>query len=455
MSVVADKAGGTGSTRILGFWMCTALVVGNIIGIGIFNMPANLAPYGLNAITGWLVNVVGCAFLALSFAGLARGLPRDDGPTAYITRAFGKGVAFLVMWCYWVSIWVANAAIAIGVVGYMASFMPALTRNPGLPAITAQAMIWAFVFVSLRGARTAAWVQMLTTALKLVPQFAVIVLGLWLLLTNPAIYTAHVPPNPASWHEVSSVSALAMFAMLGIECAMIPAARVRDPERTIPRATLVGTLLTAAIYIAISAVPLFLIPQKELAASNAPFADLFARVLGGYYGAILAMFVTVSGLGVLNGWTLLAGEVAQSMSRHGGFPPALCRENAHGAPARALLITGLVTSAMLLINYTDSIAKVFALLIEIATAATLPLYFGCTLALIVLRRRGQLPSGSPRAGLPVAAAFAAVVYCAWVSLGLGAEPLLWTIVLGGSGVPVYLWSVHVHRRAARPAVEAA
>ena len=110
---------------------------------------------------------------------------------------------------------------------------------------------------------------------------------------------------------------------------------------------------------------------------------------------------------------------------------------------------------MLLINYTDSIAKVFALLIEIATAATLPLYFGCTLALIVLRRRGQLPSGSPRAVLPVAAAFAAVVYCAWVSLGLGAEPLLWTIVLGGAGVPVYLWSVHVHRRAARPAVEAA
>src|SRR5262249_47234754 len=158
--------------------------------------------------------------------------------------------SYLVMWCYWISIPVANAAIAIGAVGYLAILFPALSR-PGLPGLTAQGIIWLFVLTNLLGARAAGWVQILTTALKLLPQLAVIVLGVWLLRPHRALYGAHGPPNPASLREINSVSALAMFAMLGIECAMIPAGRVRDPERTIPRATLLGTLLTAVIYIAI------------------------------------------------------------------------------------------------------------------------------------------------------------------------------------------------------------
>jgi APA family basic amino acid/polyamine antiporter len=445
MSAPQNPASAAGTPRVLGFWMCTALVVGNIIGVGIFSMPSSLAPYGLNAITGWLVNVVGCTLLALAFSGLARAFPRDDGPAAYIARAFGKGPAFMVMWSYWISIWTANAAIAIGFVGYAAVFVPALTATPGMPVLTALSVIWLFILVNLMGARTAGWVQMLTTLIKLVPQFAVILLGLWLLLTHPAVYGAHVPPNPPSWHEVSSVSTLALFAMLGIECAMVPAARVRDPERNIPRATLVGTLLTAIIYIGISVVPIFLIPQKELATSNAPYADLFARVLGGNYGATLAAFVMVSALGVLNGWTLMAGEVVQSMGRQGSLPGALSRENSRGAPARALLLTGILTSVALLMNYTDSIAKAFTLLIVIATAATLPLYFGSALALLALRRRGLLPVAA--AGGSAWAALGGVIYCAWASIGIGAEPLAWMLLLCGAGVPFYFWSMHVQRRA--------
>jgi len=308
-------------------------------------------------------------------------------------------------------------------------------------------MIWVFVLVNLLGARTAGWVQILTTALKLVPQLAVIVLGLWVLGVHPAMYTAHVPPNPPSLREVNTVSTIALFAMLGIECAMIPAGRVRDPARTIPRATLAGTLVTAFIYIGISVVPMLLIPQSELAASNAPYADLFARVLGGHYGDILALFVIVSGVGVLNGWTLIAGEVAQAMGRHGGLPLALSRENRHGAPAGALIITGIVTSIMLLANYSDSVSKVFTLLIVIATAGTLPLYFCSALGLIVLRQRGGLPASASGLRLMIIAA-AAVLYCVWVAIGVGKEPLLWALALCGAGLPLYLWSSAVRRRTA-------
>ncbi|MBV8495807.1 MAG: amino acid permease [Gammaproteobacteria bacterium] len=435
-----------GGSRTLGFWMCTALVVGNIIGIGIFAMPSSLAPYGLNAIAGWIVNIVGCALLALSFAALSRAFPADDGPYQYTMRAFGRGTAFIVMWSYWVSTCVGDAAIAIGVVGYVAVFVPALARTAGLSGLVAQAMIWTFVLVNLLGARTAGWVQIVTTALKLLPQAAVIALGVWVLLAHPAFYSAHVPPNPFSWGEVNTVSAIALFAMLGIECAMIPAGRVRDPARTIPRATLAGTFVTGFIYIAISVVPIFLIPQKDLSASNAPYADLFARVLGGHYGDLIALFVIVSGVGVLNGWTLIAGETAQAMGRHGGFPQALSRENRAGAPAGALIFSGAVTSVLLLANYSDSVQKVFTLLIVIATAATLPLYFCSALGLILLRRRGELPAAAGSTALMLVAA-AAVIYCVWVAVGAGTEPLLWAVALCGAGLPLHLWSSAARRRA--------
>src|SRR5262249_40434693 len=145
------------------------------------------------------------------------------------------------------------------------------------------------------------------------------------------------------------------------------------------------------IYIGVSLIPMLLIPQQTLAASNAPFADLFTRVLGSYSGEFIALFVIISGLGALNGWTLIVGEVTQTIARHGHFPRALAKENAHGAPFRAFVVTGIIASLMLLSNYTSSIAQLYAFLSVVVTASNLPLYFGCCVAAIVLLRRGAIP----------------------------------------------------------------
>jgi basic amino acid/polyamine antiporter, APA family len=434
------------ATRVLGFWMCTALVVGNIIGIGIFVMPAALAPFGLNALTAWLITVTGCLFLALTFASLARTFPQDDGPYGYTRRAFGEATAFIAMWCYWVSTWVTNAVIAIGVVGYVSVFVPVLDRSPWLPPLTALSFLWFFVLINLYGARSAGWMQLSTTLLKLLPQAGIMVLGVWLLFTQPQAYTAHLPSTPASLHAVIGASTIALFAMLGIECAAIPAGLVTDPARTIPRATVTGTLIAALIYMGISVVPMLLIPQQELAASNAPFADLFARFLGSGYGKLLAAFVVVSGLGALNGWTLIVGDVTRSFARHGRFPQALGQVNAHAAPTRAFVLTGIVASVMMLMNYNQSLASGFTFLSVVVTAANLPVYLSCSLALIVLWRRGQIPHQGKRAALWALFALLAALYCAWVSIGIGLNSLLWALGLGAVGVPVYLWSTYAQRR---------
>ena len=425
------------TTRALGLLTSIALVVGNTIGVGIFMLPASLAPYGLNAVPAWLITAAGSICVAWVFAGLARSFPDDDGPYAFASRAFGGGVAFTLMWCYWVSTWVTNAVLATGVVGYLSFFFPTLGVNRWLAAVTAVSLVWLFVLINVRGARTAGRVQVVTTVLKLLPQAGIIALGLWALLAPHAQPVVHVPPTPLSLSATIAASTLALYAMLGVECAAMPAGRVKDPGRTIPRATFIGTLLVAGIYICVSLVPMLLIPQPELATSNAPFADLFARFLGPGSGKLLAAFVIVGGLGCLNGWTLILGELTVSFARHGGFPQALGKVNSHRAPTRAFVLTGILASLMMVTNYNDSMAAAFTWMSVVVTAANLPMYLGCALAVLVLWRRGLMPRPGAREARWIAAAALAAIYCVWASIGIGGKPLLWALALCGVGVLVY------------------
>lgn len=437
------------ATRALGFWTCTALVVGNTIGIGVFLLPAALAPYGLNALWAWIITILGCVVLAVVFSGLARAFPQDDGPYAYTERAFGSGVSFFVMWCYWVSTWVTNATIAIGVVGYLATVIPALQKATWLPPYVALALVWLFVLINSLGIRMAAWTQMITTALKLLPQAGVMLLGLWQLSIHPSAYTDHVPPNPTSLRDVLAASTLALFAMLGIECAMIPAGKVRDPGRTIPRATLVGMLVTGLIYLCISIVPMFLLPQAELAASNAPFADLFARYVGSEYGRWVALFIVIGGLGALNGWTLIVGEMTEALAVHGDFPAALGKLNSRSAPGAAFVLTGALASIMLVLNYSPSLTTVFTFLITVVTAASLPLYLACSCAVLMLWRRRQIGGVGVRQMRWVGAALLASAYSIWAFAGVGAVPFLWTLALAAAGLPFW-WLSRTHRGVVAP-----
>jgi basic amino acid/polyamine antiporter, APA family len=416
----------------LGFWTCTALVVGNVIGMGIFVLPASLAPYGLNALIGWGITVVGMTILARVFARLAATLPEADGPFAYIKSQLGEWPAFLAIWCYWVSLWITNAALAVGVVAYLGAVFPGLGGIP--PALLALALIWLFVGVCLLGAHTGGRVQVVTTLLKLLPMVAVILLGLWLLFTTPEVYTRAPPTTPLSFEGMLAASTIALFAMLGIESAAVPAGRVHDPARTIPRATIVGTLVVAGIYISISAIPMFLIPQDELAQTSAPFALLLERFIGAGAGRWLAVFVVVSGLGALNGWTLLVGELTRSMAVHGVLPARFAGLNARGAPAFALLVTALLASAMVLMNFSKSMVEGFTFLTLVVTGANLPLYLCCAIALFALRLKGLRPTTRDMAVLGLLGA----AYSIFAFVGLGREPFLWALALAVAGLPIYL-----------------
>ena len=415
----------------LGFWMCTALVVGNTIGMGIFVLPASLAPYGFNAMLGWGVTVLGMTMLARVFAQLAREFPAADGPYSYIEQTTGKLAAYIAIWCYWVSCWITNAALAIGLVGYLGKVLPGLDAVS--PVVLATVLIWLFVGVNLLGVRTGGGVQIVTTALKLLPMFVILGLGAWLLLTEPAVYTRHPPTTPITLEALMAASTIALFAMLGIESAAVPAGRVRDPEKNIPRSTLFGTLLMAVIYIGVSAMAMLLLEQDQLAQSSAPFADLLDQFVGAGNGRLLSVFVVISGLGALNGWTLVVSELTASMGRHGFLPQGVRGLNARGAPWIALALTGALATGMVLMNYSKSMVEGFTFLSQVVTAANLPLYLLCAIALVVLTRRGdRKPPGSL-----FVLGILGTAYVVFAFIGLGREPFVWSLVLGVAGLPLY------------------
>ncbi len=417
--------------RELGFWMCTALVVGNTIGIGIFLLPASLAPYGFNALVGWGITVAGMTVVARVFARLARMFPEADGPYAYMRSTLGEWPAFLALWCYWISAWITNSALAVGVVGYLASALPATAGVP--PLAIALTMLWLFTGTNLLGVRSGGRVQVATTILKLLPMAVVIGLGLWLLLAEPGVYSRHPPSTPLEFGSMLAASTVALYAMLGVESAAVPAGRVRDAARIIPRATMAGTLLTAAVYIAVSAVAIALIPQAELANSSAPFADLLDRFLGAGSGRWLSLFVVVSGLGALNGWVLLTGELTRTMASHDMLPRPLSRTNRFGAPSAGLVVTGLLATAMVLMNYSKSLVEGFTFLTLVVTAAGLPMYLFCAVALVVLWRRGGHAVSRDLLVLGLAGS----AYTVFAFVGMGREPFLWGLALAAAGVPLY------------------
>lgn len=420
--------------RLLGFWMCTALVVGNSIGSGIFLLPAALAPFGINNLPAWLFTTVGALLLATVFSALSRAYPRAGGPYAFAYAAFGPFTAFIVAWGYWVSIWVGNAAIATGAVSYLIPLMPWVGAVPGAAAAATLLGLWMLTFVNIHGIRATGWVQSATTVLKLLPLLAVAVMGLVRFHPGAPVQGG----VPLSLGGTTAAATLTLWALLGLESATIPADKVRDPGRTIPRATLVGTVVTALVCSIACGTVLRSLPQSVLAHSAAPFVDVARLFWGPRAGDVVAALAAISGFGALNGWVLLQGELPRAMARDAVFPRRFGQESPQGTPAFALAFGSMLVSLMILATQQKSLVGIFTFMILLSTTACLFMYAVCALAVLRLQWTRQL--GKPgRLALPLAmVGVAAALYSLWAMVGAGVEALTWGCVLLLLGAPVYV-----------------
>src|SRR6266480_2297267 len=447
-AVVAPPAGdGAGAAAGGGFGLpvAVALIMGSIIGVGIFNLPTSLASIGPITLVSMALTTVGAIALALMFAALSRRLPADGGPYAYSRAAFGNVVGFFNAWSYWITAWAGNAGIAVGWVLYVEVFINK-GQNKLITILLVLVGLWIPAIINLSGVKNMGSVQMITTILKFAALLFVSIVGLFYI--KSANFTPWNVSGQGAVGAIGAGMAIALFSYLGVEVASVAAGKVRDPDKNVPKSTVLGTLACAVVYL-LSLVAVFgIVPASTLQESNAPFSDAVNTMFGGTWaGYVMSVVVIISGFGALNGWTMICAEMPLAAAKDGLFPDRFQRVSKNGVPAYGIIAATALASIAMAVNYIGSGgAEVFTTLI-LMTGITVAIPYGFSaLAQIKWRIVDRRTMHGQRFARDVTIAVVALVFSIlfiWYSRNTGASGFqYWApFVLAGValllGIPVY------------------
>ena len=436
--------------RSMGLWMATALVVGNMIGSGVFLLPAAMADAaGPISILGWVFTGAGAILLAYVFANLGRAYPRTGGPYAYARKAFGDFAGFWTAWGYWIAAWAGNAAIAVAFIGYASVFWGDLADNNLLAALMGIAVIWFITAINILGARETGITQVVTTVLKFVPLAVIGLVGLF--FREGSNFEPFAPHGSSA--GISAAAVLALWAFIGLESATVPAEEVKNPEKTIPRATMLGTFITTMVYLVATVAIMGIIPATQLAGSASPFADAAGVIFGGGWDKAIAAVAMVATFGALNGWILIQGRVPLAAAEDGLFPPAFAK--VHGkrrTPVFGLVVSSALVSALMLMNYTKGLVDAFTFVILLATLTTLVPYAFSAAAQVYLYFADRAAFVGRHMVRDTVIAGLAFAYSLWAIGNSGDDIIQKGFMLLMAGIPVYIAVKLWPRKSAPPTI---
>jgi APA family basic amino acid/polyamine antiporter len=435
-----------GSPHQFGLTAAMALIVGSIIGVGIFNLPTSLAFYGPITLVSMALTTVGALVLALLFAALSRRLPADGGPYAYARVAFGNRLGFTNAWSYWITAWAGNAAIAVGWVLYVEHFINT-GHTKWITVLLVLVGLWIPAAINLSGVKNMGSVQVVTTVVKFAVLAFMSTVGLFFI--SSANFTPWNVSKESAINAIGGGMAIALFSYLGVETAAVAAAKVRNPDRNIPRATVLGTIATAVVYMLSLTAVFGIVPTSKLATATAPFSDAANAIFGGSWaGNVMAIAVIISGFGALNGWTMICAEMPLAAANDGLFPQRFKHISKNGVPAYGIVASTVLASAAMIINYLGSNgATVFTTLV-LMTGITAAIPYGFSaLAQMKWRWIDHRTLQTPRFARDMIVAVLALVFSIlfiWYSRNTGHSfwvywaPFLLAIGALLLGIPVYL-----------------
>lgn len=398
------------SAGTLGLPQATALIVGSIIGVGIFNLPASLASFGPISLVAMALTTVGALALALMFAALSRRLPADGGPYAYARAAFGNGTGFANAWSYWITAWAGNAAIVVGWVMYVQVFI----NKGAIPAwsiVIALVGLWIPALINISGVKNMGAVQLWTSVLKFIPLALMATVGL--LFVKGDNLAAWNVSGESDFSAIMGAMALCLFSYLGVETASVAAAKVRDPDRNVPKATILGTIATAIVYMLSLTAVFGAVPTADLATTTTPYSMAADTMMGGtsWAGYVIAAIVIVSGFGALNGWTMICAEMPLAASKDGLFPDRFGTLNRNGVPVFGIVSSTVLASVFMVVSYLGAAGQtVFNTLVFMSgITAAIPYAFSA-LAQIKWRIADNRAMHTPRFLRDVIVAVVALVF---------------------------------------------
>ncbi|WP_320781064.1 amino acid permease [Streptomyces sp. CRN 30] len=421
--------------RRFGLPVATALVMGNIIGGGIFLLPASVAPYGTVSLLAFGVLTAGAVALALVFGRLAARDPSTGGPYVYARAAFGDFAGFLAAWAYWITTWVSNAALAVAAVGYLDVLVP-VNDHRWTACLAALVIQWLPALANFAGSRYVGAVQLVSTVLKFVPLLLVAVGGLFF------FDAGNLGPFDASGTgtvgAVSASAAILLFSYLGVESAAVSAGEVKDPRRTVGRATVIGTAGAAFVYLLGTLSVFGTVPHDRLVGSTAPFSDAVNAMFGGGWGGwAVALAALVSMTGCLNGWTLLSAQTPYAAAKDGLFPAAFARRR-RGVPTVGVGVTVVLASLLTVYNYASGSGQVFETLVLVTTfTATVPYLLATAAQLFHLVSGGRERVDRARLVRDAVIASVAAAFSLWLVAGAGYAAVYQGVLFLFAGVLVY------------------
>jgi APA family basic amino acid/polyamine antiporter len=421
--------------QTIGIWMTSAIVVGTIIGSGIFMLPVALAPLGVNALIAWVISGMGVICIAYGLARLS--MLGGGGIQANVEQEFGSTAGFLVAWSFWASNATGQGAVAVAAASAMSFVAPNLVNPDNIVAV---AIGWLVVLtaVNAMGVRVAGGLSVVTVMIKVLPLLAVA----WI-FGERGVTGAEFEPlvaAPVNLSNLAAATALTFFAFTGFECATTPVGKVRDPERTLFRALVGGVTFVVLLYLVAGTAIQLLLPADVVAASPAPFADALVSQWGNGAATFGAFTIAVAAVGCLNGLILATGELGYSMALRGDMPKAMGWTRGVNTPVVAQSVGTVISVLVLLANSSKATASLYTFIILLGTASVVIVYLAGTFSAW---------KNSPRIGQRLILAVA-LLFIAFATYGIGAEPVLWSLVLLAIGLGIRAVMRRLNSSAATP-----
>jgi basic amino acid/polyamine antiporter, APA family len=420
------------SNQKIGLWPLTSLVTGNLVGSGVFLLPATLAGFGSISILGWVVTSIGAMILALVFAVLSNTLPRTGGPYAYVSSAFGKNVGFFVAWGYWSLAWISNSALLSGAVGYLSTLTAGLSMNQALCFELIILLI--ITCFNLLGIKTAGKGELVITITKVAPLILLPIIGVFYISYDNLVNFN--TSRQQFWPALNSVAFITIWGFVGVEAATVPGGQVINAKKNIPLATIMGTMIAAFIYI-LGTVTIFgVIPHEILVNSKAPYADAASIIFGGsLWGTIVAIAAIISCIGSLNGWTIVTARIAQAAAEDKLFPSFFAKTNKYETPYLSVLISSGLTVPFVFLSIREDLLAQFNMIIDISVTFILIIYLACVLAMFnICRRENKLTTSVIILGISALLFVALALKAADISM------IFLSIGFAALGIPMWLYT---------------
>ncbi|KHK62128.1 MULTISPECIES: arginine-ornithine antiporter [Pseudomonas] len=420
-----------------------ALVVGSMIGGGIFSLPQNMAASAdVGAVLiGWAITAVGMLTLAFVFQTLANRKPDlDGGVYAYAKAGFGDYMGFSSAWGYWISAWLGNVGYFVLLFSTLGYFFPIFGEGNTVAAVIgASVLLWAVHFLVLRGIKEAAFINLVTTVAKVVPLLLFVLIAVFAFKLE--IFTADIwglknPDLGSVMNQVRNMMLVTVWVFIGIEGASIFSARA-EKRTDVGKATVIGFITVLLFLVLVNVLSLGIMTQPELAKlQNPSMAAVLEHVVGHWGAVLISVGLIISLLGALLSWVLLCAEIMFAAAKDHTMPEFLRRENANHVPANALWLTNAMVQLFLVITLFS--ASTYLSLIYLATSMILVPYLWSAAYAVLLAVRGETYEGfaaERRKDLFIGAI--ALIYAVWLIYAGGVKYLLLSALLYAPGVILF------------------